>query len=121
MSERKAVNLERTPDHRLGGPCPWCGETIRISVDVLYNQFTGSCPSCKNPVAYRAPDGTFRSDTADPAPNVWRIDRDHYCAICRHFIPECKCQPPTVMPAGVADSTPPPWKANQPRQDSSPA
>ena len=109
MSKPRAVNLKHNPQHRLEGPCPWCTKPIRVSVDVFYNRFTGTCPSCGNRVAYRAPNGTFRSDVMDPATGIWRIDRDHYCANCRHFVNDCTCQLSAVMPEGVATSTPPPW------------
>ena len=107
---RRAVDLTRSDDSRLEGPCPWCGDLVRISVDVFYSRFVGGCPSCKGAVAYRAPAGTFRSDVVDVAAGIWLIDRTHYCAQCRYFVPDCRCSPPTVMPVGVAAHTPPPWE-----------
>ena len=107
---RRAVNLARGQDSRLEGLCPWCNELLRISVDVFYSRFTGLCPSCHKSVAYRAPDGTFRSDTIDPAPGVWLIDREQYCPQCRHAIPECQGTPPTKVPDDYVETSLPPWK-----------
>ena len=111
----RAVDLTKADDHRLEGPCPSCGELIRISTDMFYNQFHGACPSCNKGVAYRAPDGTFRSNVIDPAPGIWQVDRRHYCMQCRYEIPFCQCSPPVDMPTGYAETSRAPWEL--PRND----
>ena len=109
MARFRAVNLHRNEHHRLEGPCPWCSAILTISVDVFYDRFTGSCPECREGVAYRAPDGTFRSNVVDPSTDIWRIDHYHYCADCRHEISSCTCAPAKRLPAGYKTPDKPPW------------
>lgn len=110
---RRAVDLSKEVDAKLQGACPWCGAEIRVSVDVFYSRFVGGCPACGRGVAYRAPAGTFRTNVVDVAPGIWRIDRTHYCARCRYFVPDCSCQPRTVMPEGIPAHTPAPWEQSR--------
>ena len=109
LTTRRAVDLSNL-NHRLSGSCPWCGETVTVTADVFYNRFHGSCPHCNAHVAYRAPEGTFRTDVVDPSPTIWRIDHDHYCADCRYEISTCSCQPRKQLPSHYRPPQAPPWR-----------
>ena len=114
MTNTKAIDLTKGEDHRLHGSCPTCGSDVTVRIDTLYTTFTGTCQHCGQPLAHRAPNGTYRTNVTDPGPSVWLINRRHYCAACRLEITGCACTPPQPVPPDYHLTSRPIWQHQYP-------